>query len=105
MHWTVAAFLTAFVSWLLWAFAASYVVSTIQTYWPETWAKLGSPEPAKIWFSRAFSGFDAAVLSRRFRHMGIENRDVLLQLELVFVFRLLFFAGLVGAFFSLLYAP
>jgi hypothetical protein len=105
MPWSVIAIVTALVSWLLWAFTASYVVSTAQAHWPEVWAKLGSPEPSRIWFSRAFSDFDTAVLSRRFRHLGIKNRDILFQLELVFGLRIVTILGIVGFLFSLAYAP
>jgi hypothetical protein len=105
MHWSVITIVAALLSWFLWAFTASYVVSTMQAHWPDAWAKLGSPEPARIWFSRAFSHFDGAVLSRRFRHIGIKNRDILFQLELVFWLRIATFLGIVGFLFSLAYAP
>ena len=105
MHWSMIAILTALVSWLLWAFTAAYVVSTVQAHWPDAWAKLGSPEPTKVWFSRAFSDFDIEVLSRRFRHIGIKNRDILFQLELVFALRILTILGMVGFVISLAYAP
>jgi len=96
---------TGFVAVLLRAFTASYVVSTLKSYWPDIWAKLGKPEPSKFWLSREFTEFDGAILSRRFRHVGIENRDLLLQLELVFVCSILAISSVVGFLFSMVYAP
>ena len=96
MDWTLLPFIVAFVTWLLWAFTASYAASTLQSYWPEIYAKLGSPKPRQIWFSRSLgTPFDSATMFRRFRNMGIANRDILFQLELTCWLRWVFLISVV----------
>ena len=75
--------LVAAITWFLWLIAASYAAATLRAQWPDVYAKLGAPVPERLWqVGEIGSTFDGATLLRRFRHMGIENRDLLLQLEL-----------------------
>jgi hypothetical protein len=83
VDWVLFAFIVAFVSFLLWAFVGSYVAATIRDGWPDLYVKAGSPKPSAFWLGRAGPGaFDGFTLLRRFRKANVQDRDVLIQLEL-----------------------
>ena len=79
--WITVAFVVAFVSFLLWASTGSFLSATLRDHWPDLHARLGSPKPGDFWARRVDVPLDQFTLTRRFRHMNIENGDILLQLE------------------------
>jgi hypothetical protein len=96
------ALLVAVVCFLLWALTGSFVAATIRDSWPDLYAKAGSPNPRDFWLRRSGPGqFDGFTLLRRFRNIPVQNRDVLVQLELVCWLRWLQIAALVGCFLAL----
>jgi hypothetical protein len=81
-------FVVCFVSFLLWAFTGTYLSLTLRDHWPELHAMAGFPKPRDFWWRHTFpKAFDRFTLTRRFRSVRMDNPDLLLQFELVFLFR------------------
>ena len=102
VSWLGAFFAVGFGTFLLWAAVGTYLSATLRSYWPQLYAMAGSPTAADFWWHRTLpNDFDRFTLSRRFRSVGIDNRDLLLQFEIAFWARWLSIAAFIGFAISL----